>query len=46
MSAKLIVNGSDINKAFGSMHQCKRYGRNKKKPVSKDWTVKTIMEHE
>ena len=39
----LIVNGSDIDKAFGSMHQSVMVKiRNS---VSKDCIIKTIVEH-
>ena len=42
-SAKLVAYDSDIDKAFGSMHQ---NVMTKKKIVSKDWIVKTVVEHD
>ena len=42
LSARLIVNDSDIDKAFGSMHQ--KVMENIKKSLSKHWIVKAIVE--
>ena len=42
-SAKLIASDSDIDKAFGSMHQS--ITRKIKNYPSKDWINKTIVEH-
>ena len=42
-SAKLIVNDSDIDKPFGSIHQSAM--TKIKKNNSQDWTFKTIVEH-
>ena len=42
-SVKLIVNDPDIDKAFGSMYQTVM--TKMKNSVSKNWVVKTIVEH-
>ena len=42
-SAKLIINDSDIDKAFGSMHQSVMIRI--KNFVSEDWIFKTTAEH-
>lgn len=42
-SPKLTVNGSEIDKAFGSIHQS--FMMKTKKFASEDWIVKTILEH-
>ena len=42
-SAKLIVNDSDIDKPFGSIHQSAM--TKIKKNNSQDWAFKTIVEH-
>ena len=42
-SAKLVANYSDIDKAFGSMHQSVM--TKTKNFVSKGWIVKTIVKH-
>ena len=43
MSAKLITDESGIDKVFGPMHQSDM--TKIKNYVSKDWIVKTLLEH-
>ena len=43
LSVKLIVNGWEIDKSFGLMHQ--NVMTKMKTSVSEDWTVKIIVEY-